>query len=111
MLRRFADEDVPRGCLATMAAMEPVGQEGAIGERIASGLKTMHGLLLRRCVQAVSDGELPTDTECAELAALLTSIARGIAVLDRSSGGRHLARLSVDAVLAKVDGMLSRPRQ
>ncbi len=102
LVSRFDDPGAPPGCLATMAAMELGQSDGKTANLICANLQTMQDAFEARCVQAVSDGELAADTNCAALAALLVSMTRGLAVINRAEGDSSLARQAVDGLLNSV---------
>ena len=108
MLSRFNDKSVPQGCLATFAAMEADGIGEAVTRCIEGSAEGLQRGFAKRCRRAVADGQLAEDTDCETLAALLTSIARGIAVLDQSGRSGKMTKPAVDGALAMIDGMMRR---
>ena len=108
MLSRFSDKSLPQGCLATFAAMEADGIGEAVTRCIEGSAEGTQSGFAKRCKRAVADGDLPADTDCESLAALLTSIARGIAVLDQSGRSRKMTKPAVDGALSMIDGMMRR---
>lgn len=106
LLARFEDEDVPDGCLTTMATME-AGDPGGPGGRAASeAQEAMRRALAERIERAVGDGDAPTGVtggaDADQLAAAILAQARGLAVLNRSSGGAALARDAAKGFLAAL---------
>ncbi|NNF80014.1 MAG: hypothetical protein HKN05_18480 [Rhizobiales bacterium] len=85
-----------------MAAME-LGQSGVeTAGLICGNLETMQDAFEARCRKAVEDGELAAGTDCSSLAALLVSMTRGLAVINRAEGNSVLARQAVDGLLNSV---------
>jgi AcrR family transcriptional regulator len=105
MLRRFNDDNLPRDCLTTMTAMAVVGGCDAVAGRVGQSASTMQDALAGRIDRAKADGELPATIDSQATAALLSAVARGISVLDRSPQGRDIARLAIRGVLAMVREM------
>lgn len=102
LVERLANPDVPDGCLATMAAME-VGNDGSASARLVrANLDAMHAAFESRCRQAVSDGELSDNVDCRQLASLILSTTRGIAVLNRGHPDPVLVGGAVDALLGLI---------
>lgn len=102
LMTRFDDPDAPTGCLATMAAMELGQSEGQTAGLICANLASMQEAFEARCRKAVADGELTEGTDCSALAALLVSMTRGLAVINRAEGNSVLARQAVDGLLNSV---------
>ena len=105
VLDRPGKGGLPRGCFVTMAGMEEVAAGGKVGRRVAQCIESLFAALRGRCEQAKEEGELPPEADCDQVAALLVALARGIAVLDRSEGGKEGARLALSGALAAIDGI------
>ncbi len=103
LVGRLESKDVPKGCLATMAAMEVGGGDSAAAIRIQNGLEQMRDAFVGRCQKAVSDGQLPRDTDAAAMGAMLLAMTRGIAVLNRGHPDHELGRAAVRGMLAALD--------
>ncbi len=104
LVARLEDEALPKGCLATMAAMEFGGAEGEAAGRVEANLDWMHHAFRERCVRAIEDGQLPGDADAAAIAAMLLAMTRGIAVLNRGHSDPDLVRRAVSGMLAALDG-------
>lgn len=100
---RFATDDVPEGCMLTMAALE-IGSDNAL---LSDGIKAqMIGLERRfeeRCDRAVADGELPENTDTAALASFFLAVTRGLAVLHRGYGDVAAVRRAVRTMRGILD--------
>lgn len=103
LVDRLESREIPKGCLATMAAMELGGGDSAAAVRIRNGLKQMRRAFVGRCRKAVSDGQLPQDTDAEAIGAMLLAMTRGIAVLSRGHPDRELGRSAVRGMLAALD--------
>ena len=99
LLDRLDADDLPPGCLATMAALEVGGTGTAPACKVVEGLDTMRGVFEQRCRKAVRDGQLPPGTDCAGMAAAILATTRGIAVLNRGYGDTAVARAAVRHLL------------
>jgi TetR/AcrR family transcriptional repressor of nem operon len=99
MVRRMNDEELPRGCLLTMAALELGGTEGAVGAIIRANLQLWAGALRARCDRAVREGELPPNTDTEALASLFLAVMRGLPALNRGFGELSSCALAVKALL------------
>ncbi len=102
LLNRFADPQMPNGCLAAMAAIEMGGVSQMATSKVTTGLNGMHACFEKRCLQAVKAGQLQADTDCAALAAMMLSMTRGIAVLNRGYGNADTARQAVKGMLDAI---------
>lgn len=102
LVTRFDDPGAPSGCLATMAAMELGQSDGKTANLICANLQTMQDAFEERCLKGVADGDLAAGTDCAALAALLVSMTRGLAVINRAEGNSVLARQAIDGLLNSV---------
>lgn len=110
LMNRFEDEDVPKGCMATMAAMELGGDGSDLAHRVESGLEAMRNAFRQSCTRAVEAGELPQDTDCEAVAAMLLAMTRGVAVLDRGHSDPEVVRDAVRGMMASLDLALGVPR-
>jgi TetR/AcrR family transcriptional repressor of nem operon len=99
LVQRMTDAAQPRGCLATMAALELGGTEGPLGDIIRRDLQQWMRALRTRCDRAVRDGDLPQDTDTEALAALFLAVMRGLPALNRGFGDLRSAALAVKALL------------
>ena len=102
LLQRFEDASVPEGCLATMAAMEVGTSDCPAADLLLAALDRQRGDFERRCARAVEDGELDPGIDTQAVAAMLLSMTRGIAVLNRGQGNAELARKAVQGMLGAL---------
>lgn len=103
LVDRLESRDVPKGCLATMAAMEVGGGDSAAAKRIQTSLDQMREAFVGRCRKAMDDGQLPQDTDAEAMGAMLLAMTRGIAVLNRGHPDPELGRAAVRGMLATLD--------
>jgi TetR/AcrR family transcriptional regulator, transcriptional repressor for nem operon len=99
LISRFEDVGEPKGCLATMAALEVGGHDGDLGHRVKLGLDIMHKAFSDRCRQAVFDGQVQETMDCEAMGAMLLAMTRGLAVLDRGQSDPALVRSAVQGML------------
>ena len=102
LVERLEDEEVPKGCLATMAAMEFGGADCEAARRVEANLDWMYDAFRRRCARAVAEGELPCETDADSVAAMLLAMTRGVAVLNRGHSDPELVRAAVRGLLASL---------
>lgn len=103
LVGRLESKEVPKGCLATMAAMEVGGGDSVAATRIQNGLEQMREAFVARCRRAVDDGQLPRDTDVQAMGAMILAMTRGIAVLNRGHPDPELGRAAVRGMLATLD--------
>ena len=103
LVERLEDPDLPKGCLATMAAMELGGGNGPPAHLVETNLEAVRLAFRKRCARAVTDGQLPSDADCDALAAMLLAMTRGIAVLNRGHSDPSVVRAAVRGVLGSID--------
>ncbi|MBL4567935.1 MAG: TetR/AcrR family transcriptional regulator [Porticoccus sp.] len=100
LFKAYDNPDLPTGCLATM---EVGGADNRASELVIKLRERMRTCFEQRCKQAVNDGQLDASSDCAALAAMILSMTRGIAVLNRGYGDLDIARQAINGMLS---GML-----
>ena len=105
LARRFERKDIPPGCLATMAAMEEGGAGNEISQSVDREMAGLKRRLFLRFEQAVSDGQLPADTDSDALASLFLALTRGVAVLHRGSSDHA----SIASALKAAGALINNP--
>ena len=105
MVERSDAQGCPKGCLATIAAMETVSEGDVVAERLAAGLDAMRRRLVERFSQAIDDGELAASANAEHLASMTIAVSRGVAVLDRTPGADAVARQAIVAFIATIEGL------
>ncbi|MGI9464400.1 MAG: TetR family transcriptional regulator C-terminal domain-containing protein, partial [Aestuariivirgaceae bacterium] len=103
LVERLESKSLPKGCLATMAAMEIGGGTSLAAKRVKTNLETVRTAFADRCAQAVADGQVPADTDCEAFAAMLLAMTRGIAVLNRGHPDPEVVRAAKRGILATLD--------
>jgi AcrR family transcriptional regulator len=73
----LADPPFSGGCFLALTSMEYGAQTGQVHDDLAGVLSRWRRTLLRDIRQAVSDGDLPTDTDPEQVAFVLESLANG----------------------------------
>lgn len=102
LVERSRSSGCPKGCLATIAAMETVSETDAVAVRLTANLEAMRERLEARFQQAIDEGALGADAAPAELASMTIALSRGIAVLDRTPGGEPIARRAIEGFVAAI---------
>ncbi|WHI45349.1 TetR/AcrR family transcriptional regulator [Microbulbifer sp. TRSA001] len=95
--------ETPEGCIATMAAMEVGASEGFLADLVAKGLNEILERLESRMRQAVEDGQLKPETDCAGLAALIMAVNRGIATFNKAMGNNIAGKRSYQQLANILD--------
>ncbi|MCO1335300.1 TetR/AcrR family transcriptional regulator [Microbulbifer sp. OS29] len=95
--------DTPEGCIATMAAMEVGASEGFLADLVAKGSNDMLERIETRMKQAIEDGQLKADTDCAALAALVMAVSRGVVALNKGTGNNTAGKRSYQQLTAILD--------
>lgn len=89
----------PRGCLAICTATTEATIDDDIRGRLALVINDIDSTLARRLKQAVSDGDLPRDTDPAGMARFLSSILHSLAVRARARAPKaQLASIADTAI-------------
>ena len=103
LLHRFENDYEPMGCFATKAGLEVGSSDAPAAEVVCAGLKLLREAFQTRIEQAIQDGQLPGDTDCQKISAVLVSQTRGIAVLNLGTGDVRMAKQSVEGLLQLLD--------
>lgn len=103
LLRAAADAqtnpDYPHGCLEMHAALVSSADSQPIRQLLIQRRAAARTLLQERLAQAIAEGDLPPDTNAADLARLLFAITQGMAVQAADGATRsELHRLADDAL-------------
>ena len=111
LFAHFADTTIPCGSLATIKARANVKNEEKNGEFVRSQLDKLMTLLDNRFAQAVSDGELPENTDTAALAALFFTVSRGLGSLHRNDEEVSVMRSALSVAMGVLDNPPLRSKQ
>lgn len=91
--------DYPHGCLEMHAALVSSADSQPIRQLLIQRRAAARTLLQERLAQAIAEGDLPPDTNAADLARLLFAITQGMAVQAADGATRsELHRLADDAL-------------
>ena len=99
LFKAYDNPNLPKGCLATMAIIEMSGADNRASNLVIEGMERMRTRFEQRCTQAVNDRQLSANSDCAALAAMILSMTRGIAVLNRGYGDMNIARQAIKGML------------
>ncbi|MEH6468329.1 MAG: TetR/AcrR family transcriptional regulator [Porticoccus sp.] len=99
LFKAYDNPDLPTGCLATMAIMEVGGADNRASDLVIELMERMRTRFEQRCKQAVNDRQLDANSDCAAMAAMILSMTRGIAVLNRGYGDMDIARQAIKGML------------
>jgi AcrR family transcriptional regulator len=97
----FTDPRYPPGCLGVLGALTCGEAAESIREELCARRMSFEKQLRQRLERAKSDGDLPSDASCADLARLLMTVTQGMSV--QAAGGasrKDLRRVAEMALLA-----------
>ena len=98
---RYADEpSLPGGCFVAAAQFEWDGRAGRVHDELAALVGRWRAQLVADVEQAVSDGDLPPDTDPQQVAFSLEALAAGINPARQLHGDAHAAAWSLHAMRA-----------
>jgi AcrR family transcriptional regulator len=98
---RYADKpSFPGGCFMAAASFEWDGREGRVHDALARDTGRWRKVLVREIEQAMADGDLPPDTDPAQVAFSLEALASGMNPARQLHGDREAAEWSLRAMHA-----------
>lgn len=103
LFAHFSDTTIPCGSLATMEALADGKYDTGKNAFIRGQLDRLIVLLEKRFVQAVTDGELPKNTDATALAALFFVVSRGLGSLHKSDEDISVMREALKAAMSILD--------
>jgi AcrR family transcriptional regulator len=89
----------PPGCLGVMGALTCGEAADSIREELCARRAAFEKELTRRLERAKADGDLPADTNCADLARLVMTIMQGMSVQAASGASRQDLRKVAEMAL------------
>ena len=106
----YADHPVlPGGCFIAAASFEWDGREGRVHDAVARVTALWRRVLMADVEQAVADGDLPSDTDPAQVAFSLEALASGMNPARQLHGDADVAAWSLKAMHAVI-GVPARER-
>lgn len=115
MLRDNADAycraDTPRGCLVVLSAASCAPEHESVRKQLANCQRSVFEALRRRMKRAVSDGELPADTDVSSLAAYCETVLQGLSLQAHAGATRARLQRIVDYAMAAWDVMVASAKQ
>jgi AcrR family transcriptional regulator len=104
MVKMLTNPHNPRGCLAVQGALSCGKSARPIQKELTARRAAAETAIRRRFEQAKSDGDLPADANCADLARFVTTVINGMAVHAASGASRsELQRVAEMALRAWPD--------
>jgi AcrR family transcriptional regulator len=98
---RYADgESFSGGCFIAAALFEWDGRSGRVHDALAAVTGTWREALMADIEQAVADGDLPPDTDAAQVAYSLEALASGMNPARQLHGETHAAAWTLQAMRA-----------
>lgn len=98
----FLSPRFPGGCPATLASLELGGIESKIAAELERGILKMVDRVHQRCKRAVEAGELPENSDCKAIAAMVIANTRGVVVLSMATRQPELGRAANAALVEAI---------
>lgn len=95
----------PRGCLIVLAALQQRGTTPAICDELKKHRMENVELLEQRLLQAVSEGELPSRTDCRTIATYFATVQHGMSIQARDGASRETLLGIADSAMAAWDSL------
>lgn len=107
-VQMLTDPRNPRGCLAVQGALSCGKAAQPIRKELAKRRAAAETAIRRRLERAKSDGDLPADSNCADLARFVATVLHGLSVQAAGGASRNeLQRVAEMALRAWPDAPLS----
>jgi len=107
MLRDNADAycnaDTPRGCLVVLSAVSCAPEHESVRKQLAGSQRMVFEALRRRLKRALSEGELPADTDIPSLAAYCETVLQGLSLQAHAGATRARLQRIIDYAMAAWD--------
>jgi AcrR family transcriptional regulator len=87
--KAYTDPTDPSGCMVSLSAVHNVPEHAEVREFMRTVRARAKKLMKDRLVKGVSDGELASDTDVAQLAEFFETVFRGMAVRARDGADRR----------------------
>jgi AcrR family transcriptional regulator len=100
----LTDRSNPRGCLLVQGALACGEAAESVRRELAARRAASEAALRRRFARARADGDLPADSDPADLARYMVTVVRGMAVEAAGGARREELRRVADLVLRVLDG-------
>ncbi|OXC79759.1 TetR/AcrR family transcriptional regulator [Caballeronia sordidicola] len=98
--------DVPRGCMATLSAVDGDGDQ-EIGNLLRAARGVVFGRLKARFERAVSEGDLLDSVDVAGLARFVQNIQSGMSILARDDTDREALEVVAKIAMLGWDGFVN----
>lgn len=100
----FNDPEFPTGCLATRTALDNIDPNSPVFGLIQAQATRVESAIYARCKQALTDAQIPENTDCKAMAATIHAMLRGVLVLSCANGSTDAAhsayRFFIQSILA-----------
>jgi AcrR family transcriptional regulator len=93
----------PTGCMIVLSAVLGSPESRRVRDDVAALRRGMESALRRRLEQAIREGELPTATRPARVAAFYTTLSHGLSIQARDGASRKALHTIVDAAMQAWD--------
>lgn len=103
----YCDADTPRGCLVVLSAAGCAPEHESVRARLANSQRKVSAALRRRLRRAVSEGELPTQTDVAALATYYETVLQGLSLQAHAGASRARLQRVIDYAMAGWDASVA----
>lgn len=106
----YAGRNRPAGCMVVLSAALGSPESRRLRDDIAALRRGTQLALRRRIEQATRDGELPSGTNAARVAAFYTTVSHGLSIHARDGASRKALHAIVDSAMQAWDAVVGRGR-
>ncbi|WP_280363201.1 TetR/AcrR family transcriptional regulator [Nocardia wallacei] len=103
--RAYVDGTTPRGCMVVLAGSAYTTRNTAIRDFLTEKRRATGEDIRRRLDRGVTEGDLPADTDTAELAAFYATVLFGLSVQARDGADLSQLNRAIDRALAAWPGL------
>ncbi|MFF0487926.1 TetR/AcrR family transcriptional regulator [Nocardia sp. NPDC004068] len=105
----YADDSTPRGCMVVLAGSTYTTRNTAVRDFLIEKRRRTIDDIRARLDRGVAEGELPAETDTAELADFYGTVLFGLSVQARDGAGPTQLHRSIDRAMAAWPGAVSHP--
>jgi AcrR family transcriptional regulator len=98
------DPDKPRGCIISTAVLQHAEENGSVAQAVAARREASIQAMKARFDRAVSEGELPTDTDTDALARFYSAVVQGMSAQACDGACTAILKRLVDIALSAWPG-------
>lgn len=103
----YSSGETPRGCMVVLAAPQSEGASPAVCEALKARRRETGCLLQRRLERAVTEGELPPQTDYAAMATYYVTVQHGLSIQAQDGASRKTMLAVVACAMAAWEQLTS----